>query len=72
MQEPLRTRAWTSNYPLLSPQDIIVEIGSNRRWEIETIQTTELNRMIIRQLVGLFGLEPGSPEYHLTIPEEED
>ena len=72
MQEPLRSRAWTSNYPLLTPQDIIVEVGSNRRWEVESVQPTELNRMIVRQMVGLYGLTPGSAEYRLAVPDEED
>jgi hypothetical protein len=68
MLEPSRTRAWTSNYPLLSPQDFIVEVGSNRRWEIEAVQTTELNRMIIRQLVSLYGLDQDSSLYKLGVP----
>ena len=69
MQEPARTRAWTSNYPLLQPQDFLVEAG-NRRYEIETVTPTSMNRVPIRQVVSLMYLPPSAIEYKLKVPDE--
>lgn len=71
MQEPARTRAWTSNYPLIQPGDVLVGSG-NRRYEIETMQPTSLNEVIIRQIVSLFYISPGAIEYQLEVPNEFD
>jgi hypothetical protein len=68
-QQPTRTRAWTSNYPELSPGDVIVEPG-NRRWRVQGVSTTEQHRIIVRQMVELYYITPGAVEYRLELPDE--
>lgn len=61
-----QTSGWTSNYPLLSPGDVIIEPG-NRRWRISSVATTEQFRVPVRQIVQLFYIDPSDIEYRLEV-----
>lgn len=69
-QQHALTSAWTSNYPLLTPGDIVVEVMGNRRWRIETVTPTEQLRVTVRQIVKLFYLDESDIQYRLEMPNE--
>lgn len=66
--EPAQTQAWTTNYPLITPGDVIVEPG-NRRWRVSAVSTTEQFRVPVRQMLQLHYIDPGDVEYELEIPD---
>lgn len=66
--EPAQTNAWTSNFPLLKPGDVIVEPG-NRRWRISAVSTTEQFRVPVRQMVNIYYIDPSDIEYNLEVPD---
>jgi hypothetical protein len=66
--EPSQTNAWTSNYPLITAGDIIVEPG-NKRWRVSAVSTTEQLRVPVRQMLQLHYIDPGNIEYLLEMPD---
>lgn len=58
------------NYPLLSPEDIIVELKSNRFWKVESVRYPEKNRTIVLQMARLDAVGPSDVEYKILVPEE--
>jgi hypothetical protein len=67
-QQPAETRMWTSNWPELSPGDVIVEPG-NKRWRIRSVSTTEQFRVIVRQIAQAYYIDPGEVIYRYEIEE---
>lgn len=67
--QPSEADCWGSNYPLLSPGDMIVE-PTNRRWRVARAHTTEMLRVPIRQILRLTEINRGDVEYLLPIPDE--
>jgi hypothetical protein len=67
IMEPAQTSAWTSNFPLITPGDVVVE-PSNRRWRVASVGTTEQFRVPVRQMLQLYHIDPSDVEYKLEIP----
>ena len=59
-----------TNSPLLTPDDIIVELKSNRFWKVEYVRYPEKNRTIILQSFKLNAVNPSDIEYQITVPED--
>lgn len=59
-----------TNYPLLSPDDIIVELKSNRFWKVENVRYPEKNRTILLQMARLNAVSLTDIEYKITVPED--
>jgi len=68
--QPEQTVAWCSNFPPLSPKDILVESGRNR-WRIVQISKTEKRRTLVHQVLQLTKINPQDIEYTLKIPGSE-
>lgn len=64
------TTARLPNFPLLKPDDIIVE-AENRRWRVVKITPTERLRAIVRQELVLHELIKGDIEFQLPIRVED-
>jgi hypothetical protein len=56
------TNCWMSNYPTLSPGDIIAE-ASNKRWRVIDVSATRKFRYIIHQIANLRRVNPSDGEY---------
>lgn len=65
--EPGETNAWTTNYPLISPGDLIIEPG-NKRWRVSAISTTEQHRVPVRQMLQLHLIDKSDVEYRIEVP----
>ena len=59
-----------TNYPLLTPDDIIVELKPNRFWKVENVRYPEKNRTILLQMARLNAVNPSDVEYKITVPED--
>jgi len=59
-----------TNYPLLSPDDLIVELKLNRFWKVVNVRAPEKNRTTILQMARLDAVNPSDIEYKIQIPEE--
>lgn len=59
-----------TNYPLLTPDDIIVEVKPNRFWKVELVRYPEKNRTILLQMARLNAVNPSDIEYKLQVPED--
>lgn len=54
--------AWTSSYPSISPDDLLIDV-ENLRWRVLTRRTTENTRIAVRQILQIYQLDPGDIEY---------
>ena len=57
-------------YPLLTPDDLIVELKPNRFWKIENVRYPEKNRTITLQMARLNAVYPSDIEYKIEVPED--
>lgn len=58
--------AWVSNYPLLSPGDVIVDV-MNQRYSVERVAPRTKNQYVMRQLLQLYPLPKGHPAYNAHV-----
>lgn len=59
-----------TNYPLLTPDDIIVELKPNRFWKVESVRYPEKNRTILLQMARLNAVSTSDVEYKINVPED--
>jgi len=64
--EENQTVAWTSNYPLAKPNDMIVE-PTNRRWRVLQVNAVTKNRYIVQQLMQLQEIDKSDPEFGFSV-----
>jgi hypothetical protein len=69
-QQPDGTTAWMSNYPLVSPKDVIIEDGFIR-WRIASVSTTQKRRVRVHQIMQLVRVNQNDIEYKLVLPGTE-
>lgn len=62
-------RAWTTNYPLLTPEDVMVDV-LNRRYKVVNVSRRTKSQYVIRQVLDLVPLESGHPAYGVEVPRE--
>jgi hypothetical protein len=65
--EPSRLTAWTTNFPVISPRDLIYRIPDGRMLLVEAIDNTELQSTVVRQILTISELDKEMIEYHLTL-----
>jgi hypothetical protein len=58
-----RASGWMTAYPIVSPDDIFVELDTNRRWVIKLVENTELRRFPVKQTLTLNELSHSEIEY---------
>lgn len=59
-----------TNYPLLSVDDIIVELKPNKFWKVSIVRAPEKNRTVILQLCRLDAVNPSDVEYKIPVPDD--
>jgi hypothetical protein len=59
-----------TNYPLLSVDDIIVELKPNKFWKVSIVRAPEKNRTVILQLCRLDAVNPSDIEYKIPVPDD--
>lgn len=59
-------RAWTTNTPLLYPEDILVDM-LNQRYKIVNVARRTRSQSIIRQIIDLVPLDKGHPCYQVEV-----
>lgn len=64
--QPSETDAWLSNYPLLSPGDVVIE-PNNNRWKVDRCHSTKMLRTPIRQIIRLVQLNRNNVEYKMQV-----
>lgn len=70
LKQHSRTTAQFTNYPLLTPDDMIVELKPNRYWKVASVQYTEKNRTIFLQFPQLSAVNLTDVEYLVPVPED--
>jgi hypothetical protein len=70
MQQQTNTTGRFPNYPLLKPEDVIVEL-ENRRWKVVTVSGTEKARAVVHQEAGLHEIPRNDIEYAIPLVLEE-
>jgi len=68
-RQPHQTDVWLSNFPELSPRDIIVEFPEQRRWRVVSVGRTQRLRATSRQLARVVEVNRNDIEW--TFPVEE-
>ena len=64
--QPSETDAWMTNYPLLSPGDVIIE-DTNRRWKVARYHATKRLRVPVRQILRLVEINRSNVEYKIPV-----
>jgi hypothetical protein len=64
------TTAWMSNFPPVSPKDIIIENGK-KRWRVVQTNQTQKKRLLVHQVFSLTQVNLNDIEYKLPIPGAE-
>lgn len=66
--ENAQETAWTSNYPMLEYDDLVVDVeSSNERFLIKTSQTTENRNATVKQSLGLMKLHMSAPQFQVPV-----
>lgn len=61
---------WTSNWTIVSPEDVIIEmVPPNHVWTVTGIQRSERRRAAVRQLLTVSEADKGRVVYRLPIPD---
>jgi hypothetical protein len=55
------------DYPLVSPDDVVVELRTNRRFKTQRIMVSESSRVLVHQDLQISELSRTSPEYLIPI-----
>lgn len=58
-----------TNYPVLDPSDIIIEVMTNERFRVEGVYQAEKRTSVIRQLVRLSRINPSNIEYSIPVDD---
>ena len=66
--QPSETDCWTTNFPLLSAGDVVIE-QTNRRWKIERMHPTARLRVPVRQICRLTEIVRSDVEYMIPVSE---
>jgi len=66
--QPSETDGWTTNYPLLSPGDMVVE-DTNRRWKVDRVHCTKRLRIPVRQICRFSEINRSDVEYLVSVDE---
>ena len=67
--QPSQSACWTTNYPPLSPRDVIIE-EDGRRWIVVDVVITEYRRKRYRQLAHLDKIDRDDIKYQIPYPED--
>ncbi len=59
-----------TNYPLLDPGDLIIEVMPNKIYRVESIFRAEKRQVVLRQLVRLNQVNPSDIEYRIPVDED--
>jgi hypothetical protein len=59
-------RAWTTNVPLLYPEDVMCDV-LNQRYKIVNVARRTRSQFVIRQILDLVPLEKGHPSYQVDV-----
>jgi len=65
-----QTEILAVNYPILTPDDLIVELKPNKIWKVENVRYPEKNRTITLQMARLNAVYPSDIEYKIYVPED--
>lgn len=66
--EPDIRTYWTSNYPVLKPNDILVN-NMNERWMIKRIQLTQKMGAVLRQIFSAVQIPKSDVIYRVDVPQ---
>ena len=55
------------DYPIVSPDDIVVELQNNRRYKVQRIMVSESSRVLVHQDLQISELSRSSPEYLISL-----
>lgn len=69
LRQPRQASALFSNYPILRPRDLVVELNKGRRYRVGPINTAEYGRIIVNQSAVLEGLNPSDIEHRINHPD---
>lgn len=70
LRQHSHTSAQFTNYPVLTPDDLIVELKPNRYWKVASVAYTEKNRTIVLQFPQLSAVNLSDVEYAVPVPED--
>jgi len=69
-RQSTQTDVQFTNYPYLTPDDIIVELKPNRVWKVSNVRGPEKNRTIMLQYLRLDAVNPSDVEQKISVPED--
>ena len=70
LRQSSQTSAMFTNYPLITPDDVVVELKPNRFWKVENVTYPEKTRTIVLQTLKLNAVNTSDIEYKMAVPED--
>lgn len=70
LKQPSQSEVMALGYPLLTPDDLIVELKPNRFWKIENVRYPEKSRTVTLQMAKVNAVYPSDVEYRIQVPED--
>lgn len=67
--QPNQTDIQFTNYPLLSIDDVIVEMKLDRRWKVSNVRQAEKNRTAMLQIMRVSAINPTDVEHKVAVDE---
>jgi hypothetical protein len=55
------------DYPAMAPEDVIVELQTNRRFKVQRVMTSESSRVVVHQDLQVSELSRSAVEYSVPI-----
>lgn len=68
--EPTQTDILMTNYPRMTVGDLLIELKTNKRWEVLQVQDTEKRRTKMLQIVRVKLLDKSAIEYTIDVPND--
>ena len=70
VSEASNANLWTSNWTLIDPEDVLIELRPpNHIWYVTSVQRTQRRRKAVRQLLTVNEADPGGPLSRLPVPD---
>lgn len=70
LKQVSQTTLAMTNYPLVTPDDLIVELKPNRIWKVESVTYPEKTRTILLQFLKVNAIYPSDVEHKIHVPED--
>jgi len=68
--QPNQTDAQFTNYPLMTEDDLIIELKLHKIWKVSIVRAAEKNRTTVLQMLRVSAVNPADVEHRIQVDED--